>query len=221
MTTQEKFALEIPPYAPADCAPDGSPPNKDTAAGIDRSLPSWLGVVTTHRRLFEASQDGWMRPPLGSCLLLGHESFVSEELSAGSNIVPVRLVFDVSRLPFPYARKDLERDAAGNNEGDVPRVACWRAPIPLYAVSKVEVRSMEQKTRLLAMASQMSNVSLPVPEVEVRDFAVPPAAVSGPSTPETPSLELPETLNAIQGAMAMAVWGCLALNRGLKSCGER
>ena len=56
------------------------------------------------------------------------------------------------------------------------------------------------------MAGQLSNVSLPVPDVEVGDFAVPSPATGAPGTPEAQSLELPETLNAIQGAMAMAVW---------------
>ena len=206
MTTQDKFALESPRFEPADCAPDGSPSNKDAVAGIDRTVPSWLGLVTTHRRLFEASQDGWIRPPLGSCLLLGHESFVSEELSAGRNFVPVRLVFDVSKLPFPDVRKDVERDAAENNDGDAPRVLRWRAPIPLYAVKRVEVSSMEHKARLLAMARQMSNVSLPVADVDVGDFQVPPPAALERGTPEGQSMELPDTLNGIQGAMAMAVW---------------
>ena len=56
------------------------------------------------------------------------------------------------------------------------------------------------------MAGQLSNVSLPVPEVEVGDFAVSSPATGAPAAPEAQSLELPETLNAIQGAMAMAVW---------------
>ena len=205
MITQGKLFVD-PPDAREECAADENLPSQDAIAGIDPILPSWLGLVTSHRRLFDASQGGWMRPPSRSCFLLGHESFVSEEFSTGRNIVPVRLALDVNKLPFPDARKDLERGAAENDDGDEPRVVHWRAPIPLYAVKKVEVSSIEQKTRLLAMAGQLSNVSLPVPEVEVGDFAVPSSEAGGPATPETQSLELPESLNAIQGAMAMAVW---------------
>ena len=206
MNDQGKFPFPYPPDARVECAADGSPPRQNPVAGIDRTLPSWLGLVTSHRRLFEASQDGWLRPPFRSCFLLGPESFVSEELSAKRNVIPVRLTFDVDKLPFPDARKDLERGAAGNDDGDEPPVVHWPAPIPLYAVKKAEVSSTEQRTRLLAMAGQLSNVSLPVTEVDVTDSAVPSFAAGAPATPEAQSLELPETLNAIQGAMAMAVW---------------
>ena len=120
---------------------------RNPPAGSDRTLPSWLGLVTSHRRLFEASQDGWLRPPSRSCLLLGPESFVSEELSAGRHIIPVRLAFDVGKLPFPDARKDLARGTAGSDEGDEPRAVHWPAPIPLYAVKRVEVSSTEQRAR--------------------------------------------------------------------------
>ena len=208
MSAQGDFFPDLP-KAPVECAGDGSLPRQDPSADTDRSLPSWLGLVTSHRRLLDASQDGWLLPPSRSCLLLGPESFVSEELSAGRNVIPVRLAFEVDKLPFPDARKHLARGAAGNNgndDGDDPRVVHWPAPIPLYAVKKMEVSSIEQRTRLLAMAGQLSNVSLPVPKVEVGDFAVSSPAAGAPATPEAQSLELPETLNAIQGAMAMAVW---------------
>ena len=178
----------------------------DGDAGGDRSLPKWLGLETSHRRLFDAGQDGWLRPRPGRCFVLGHERFVSEEFPAGRNVVPVRLAFDVSRLPFPGALTHLEGGAAGNDDGGEPRTVFWRAPIPLFAVKTIETPTDEQKTRLLAMADQLSNVSLPDTAVAVTDFAVdaPPTGVS--ATWETQSLELPEELDAIQGAMAMAVW---------------
>ena len=172
----------------------------------DRTLPSWLGLVTSHRRLFDAGQDGWLRPLPGSRLYLGQESFVSEEFSAGRNVIPVQLAFDVNELPFPDARTNLAPGASANGDTDEPRVVRWRTPIPLYAVKTVEVASVEQKTRLSAMASQFSNVSLPDTEIVVSDFAVPSVALGGAVTWETESLELPESLNAVQGAMAMAVW---------------
>ena len=206
MSTQETFAFADPPNAREECAADGNPPSRDAGAGTDRMLPCWLGLVTSHRRLFDAGQDGWLRPSPRSCFLLGRESFVSEEFPTGRNIIPVRLAFDVNKLPFPDAQKGLERSAAGNNDGDEPRAVHWRAPIPLYAVRKVEVSSPEQKTRLLAMVEQFSNVCLPGPEVEVGDFALPSPVAGGSAGPEAQSLELPEILNAIHGAMAMAVW---------------
>ena len=181
-------------------------PGQDTNAGGDRTLPDWLGLVTSHRRLFEASEDGWLRPSTGSCFLLGRENFVSEELSAGRNVIPIRLSFDVEKLPFPDARKELERAAAAHEKGDESGVVRWRAPVPLYAATTVEVPSDEQKTHLLAMAEQFSNLSLPDTPVAVTDFVPEPPPADDPGTPQIRPLDLPETLNAIQGAMAMAVW---------------
>ena len=169
-------------------------------------MPRWLGLVTSHRRLFDASQDGWLRPLPHSCSVLGDESFVSEELPSARNVVPVRLAFEVDKLPFPAAWKVLERGPAGENDGDEPRIVHWSTPIPLYAVKSVEVPSIEQKTRLLGMAGQLSNVSLPSAEVAVSDFLVHSPATGGTPLPEKQWLELPETLNAVQGAMTMAVW---------------
>ena len=206
MTRQPTLPFLDPPMEREARSADGNPPSQDSGAGSDRRLPSWLGLVTNNRRLFEASQDGWLRPLAGSGFLLGHESFVSEEFSTGGNVIPVRLAFDVDKLPFPDARKDLEPGAMENGDRDEPRVVPWRAPIPLYAVKTVEVPSIEQKTRLVAIADQTSNVCLPDREVTVRDFALHSPSASGPDIPESPSLELPGTLNAVQGAMAMAVW---------------
>ena len=206
MTTQGKFAFVDSPNAREKCAADESLPIQDADSGIDRTLPSWLGLVTNHRRLFDASQDGWMRPLSDRGFLLGQECFISEGPSTGRNVVPVRLAFDVDKLPFPDARKELKRHAAGNNDVEGPRGVRWSAPIPLYAVKKVEVSSTEQKTRLLAMADQLSNVCLPGSEVDVNDSEVSSPSADVPATLQTRPLELPENLNAIQGAMAMAVW---------------
>ncbi len=197
MSGQTNFDFMDPPDGSAERAADGSPPGQDG----DRRSAGWLGLATNHRRLFVASQDGWLRPPPGSCFLLGRESFVSEEVSGARNAIPIRLAFDVDKLPFPDARRDLERD-----DGDVSPVVPWRAPIPLYAATTVEVPSDGQKTHLLAMAGQFSNLSLPDTAVAVTGFAPEPAPTGDPGTPEARPLELPEALNAIQGAMAMAVW---------------
>ena len=206
MITQGKFSFVDSPNARVECATAGSAPSQDPVAGIDRTLPSWLGLVTSHRRLFDASQDGWMRPLPRSCFLLGHESFLSEEFSVERNTIPVRLAFDVSKLPFPDTRQDLRCDAGGSSGGHEPWGVHWRAPIPLYAIKRVEVSSIEHKTRLLGMASQLSNVSLPGTEVIVSESAVHSPAAGAPATREPRSLELPENLNAVQGAMAMAAW---------------
>ena len=202
MSGQGNFDFMDPPKGRAESLASGNARGRDS----DRRMTGWLGLVTSHRRLFDASQDGWLRPPAGSCFLLGRESFVSEDSSAGRNAIPVRLAFDIDKLPFQDVRKDLERAAVEHEHGDVPRVVRWRAPIPLYAVTTVEVLSDEERTHLLAMAGQFSNLSLPDAAVTVTDFAPEPPPADDSGAPETRPLELPETLNAIQGAMAMAVW---------------
>ena len=188
MSGQEEFVFDI---APARDPVDDN-----------RPLPKWLGLVTNHRRLFDAGQDGWLRPPPGSCFVLGRESFVSEAFPGGRNAIPVRLAFDVDKLPFPDALTDLKRGGTG----DDPRAVRWRAPIPLFAVKTMETPSVEQKNRLMGMVDQLANVSLPDTQLAVNDFAVTSPREEGPSTPDAEPLELPESLNAIQGAMAMAVW---------------
>ena len=206
MSTQGTLPFQESQKARVKFASDRTSPSQNPVTSVGRARPSWLGLVTSHRRLFDAGQDGWMRPLAHSSFVLGNERFVSEDFSTGRNVVPVRLAFDVDKLPFPDVLKDLERGATGNDDGDVAEVVQWRAPIPLYAVKRVEVPSIEQKARLVAMASQTSNVSLPCAEIFVRNFGARSSVVGGSATSETQSLELPETLNAIHGAMAMAVW---------------
>ena len=206
MSTQGTLPFPAPPSGRVDCAPDENLLDRDSSAGSNRRFPSWLGLVTNHRRLFDAGQDGWLRPLPRSDFVLGHECFVSEDVSTGGNVIPVRLAFAVDKLPSPDVRRDLETCVEQDVDGDEPRVVHWRAPIPLYAVKKVEVSATDQKTRLVAMAGQLSNVCLPGTDVEVGEFSVPSPAPGRLATPETKSLELPETLNAVHGAMAMAVW---------------
>ncbi|MYF09377.1 MAG: alpha-ketoglutarate-dependent dioxygenase AlkB [Rhodospirillaceae bacterium] len=202
MSGQTIFNFMDPPDGHTKPAAEQIPLSQDTSA----ALPRWLGLETSHRRLFDASQDGWLRPPSGSCFVLGEESFVSEEYSGGPNLIPVRLAFDVDKLAFPDARKGLELIVAGNEDGDEPRVVPWCAPIPLYAVRAVEVPSSEMKTHLLAMAGQFSNVSLPDTTIATTGFAREHRPAGDYTFPETQPLELPESLNAIQGAMMMAIW---------------
>ncbi|MDE2699299.1 MAG: hypothetical protein OXI23_10550, partial [Gemmatimonadota bacterium] len=148
-----------------------------------------------------------MRPPHHSGFRLGHESFVAEDCS-GRNIIPVRITFDVDRLPFRDLRNNIEPAAVKPHNEEKPRVVPWSAPLPLYAVRTIEVTSIEERNRLLAMVDQFSNVSLPKAEVTVSTFKVSsPVAGDAPiQETEEPLLQLPATLNAIQGAMAMAVW---------------
>ena len=172
------------------------------------TLADWLGLATNHRRLFDASQEGWMRPQDSGGFLLGRRSFIAEaDGSVASNAIPVRLTLDADKLSLlPGAWKDIEKPEENCEERKPKTAIHWLAPIPLYAVSKIEVPSIEQRARILAMAGQFANVSLPASGVVVSNFeeCLPPPDM--PRDLNASLLELPENLNAVQGAMAMAVW---------------
>lgn len=195
----------------------------------------WVGLATDHRRLFDASQDGWIRPQHSTGLFLGRRGVVAQEAgpSAASGAIPVQIRFASDRLPFrPGAWREVE--TAAPERAPLPQPAPiiqWLAPLPLYAASRIEVPTAGQRTHMLAMAGQFSNVSLPVPRVEIGalDPLPPPPATDGVGAT---ALELPPNLNAVQGAMAMAVWAvpraeqwarllCLALNRDSRNVALR
>ena len=175
----------------------------DDVGGNEKTPSDWLGIETDHRRLLEAGQDEWLHPRSAG-FWLGQGCFVSEPGQAATpNAIRVRMVFDPKKLPlFDMARSGagriVERSESGNET-----VVGWLAPIPLYAVTKMEVSSREEKTRLLALVREFSNVTLPEVGLDVgnaKAFDVPSRSL-GES-----NLELPESLDAIQGAMAMAAW---------------
>ena len=172
-----------------------------TADTVDTKLPASLGLVTNHKRLLEAARDGWFRPPEGKAFLLAGDGSVSEEPAAGQHPIPVRLAFDPAKFPFPALRKEL---AGASAQADPATPLAWRAPIPLFSIARIEVASEEHKTRLLALTARLGNVSLPAAGIAVAGGAIATAADRPASTSQLPVLKLPERLNAIQGALAMA-----------------
>lgn len=168
--------------------------------------PEWLGLITTPQRLFHATQSGWLPPLPGTGTLLGHETFVSEARSSTTDSIPVRLTFDPDLIPFPQAWRDLEQGVRATREGHDIATVQWRAPLPMSAVTKIEVASQEHKTRLLATAHDLSEFSLPPIEVEVSHPPVNPPTARPPEDRQVQTLQLPDRINSIQGAMAMAAW---------------
>ena len=109
MSGQEEFVFDIAPArGPVD---------------DNRPLPKWLGLVTNHRAAASTpARTGGCARSRASCFVLGRESFVSEAVPGGRNTIPVRLSFDVDKLPFPDALIDLKRGTTGGN----PRAVRWR-----------------------------------------------------------------------------------------------
>ena len=189
MSGQEEFVFDI---APARDPVDDN-----------RPLPKWLGLVTNHRRLFDAGQDGWLRPLPGSCFVLGRESFVSEAFPGGRNTIPVRLAFDVDKLPFPDALIDLKRGGTGDGP---PGRSVARADSHVCGQDDGNPLGRAKEPPDGDGGSNSQTSPCGIRNSPVNDFAVTSPREEGPSTPDAEPLELPESLNAIQGAMAMAVW---------------
>ena len=184
---------------PLTAAPFASPASPDHT---DAHLPASVRLVTSHRRLLEASQDGWLRPRPETTFQLGRERPVAEDVSTPENAITVRITFDPRKFPFPALRAQLAQTAAGAADETTP--LSWRGPIPLFSVTKLEVASNEHRTRLLALAGQFSNVSLPPTEIVVAGRDIASSAMPHASSDKRPALRLPDKLNAIQGALAMA-----------------
>ena len=171
--------------------------------------PNWLGLEIDHRRLFEAAQDGWLRPK-SSAFVLGHECFVADPNRLQKpHLIRIRIVFDSQKFPRFHDLHSHQATAENTLDlhGDNPNVVVWPAPIPLYAITKMKVSSPDEETQLRAMATQFSNVSLPSVDIEIGDAPVglTPFA-SSDITNESP-IKLPKCLDATQGSMAMAIWG--------------
>ena len=77
--------------------PNIPPPNTEDRG----SEAPWLGLVTDHRRLFDALQDGWLRPLESLAgMLLGVGKYAPERRSvSASHPILVRMKLDISKLP--------------------------------------------------------------------------------------------------------------------------
>lgn len=171
----------------------------------------WLGLAIDHRLLFDALQDDWLRPRDGKTgRLFGVCSFAQDIFESSDHRIFVRLKFDPERLPqipvchlrgskWLVEKIDLHRTAAGE-------AVFWPGPIPTFAISELLVSSTEERARLAGLASQVSNVPLPVEprvlrpseNVTLGEKALPRKTLAG--------IKLPAEMDAVRGAMAMAVW---------------
>ncbi len=183
----------------------GGPTTKETK----RERP-WLGLVMDHRRLFNALQDGWLRPlPPDAGLLVGVGSYVGGQHTEG-NRISVRVRLNAEKLP------NLAVTGWRSNDGwrpcDIDKLTCsdsyihWPGVLPTFAISGLSVATEEEARRLEGLARQVSNVPLPT-KPAWRDMEADPAIPSPdpPSDAET-KLTVPLGMDSTQGAMSMAMW---------------
>ncbi len=188
-------------------------PNVEEAAPTykpDRTEERWLGLMVHHRRLFDALQDGWLRPqPKDIGLMLGAGAFTSEPGDAGKHTIRVRMKFDAGKLPSLDALVYRGEHWSPGMPVDVEssdNALYWPGALPTYAVSALSVATDEERVRLYGMARQSSNVRLPV-DVTVdhgeNDLVIRPAP---PTYVMNTRIDIPDCEDAIHGAMTMAVW---------------
>ena len=121
----------------------------------------------------------------------------------------MRLTLSASKLPDldAFVRRNGDwvpaRLRALSRSDDLVR---WPGAIPTFAISSLAVASAEAKARLDGLSRAVSNVDLsamPVTIAGVTEDAVPSCT---PPCEEGAKIEIPPGLNAIHGALAMAVW---------------
>ena len=174
----------------------------------------WLGLATHNRRLFDALQDGWLRPiPSSPGLLLGVEAYADEQdTDRGSHTISVWIKLDVEKLPslrMPALRGGQWTSLALGATEPSDEALYWLGPLPTFAISELAVATEEERVRLTVLARQFSNVKL-LDELVIVEVDPTMAEVAEmPPLPQDAGADrfvIPPEVDAMQGAMTMAVW---------------
>jgi alkylated DNA repair dioxygenase AlkB len=171
----------------------------------------WLGLAVDHWQLFDALQDEWLRPPAGSAgRVLGVRAFAGEaSLPRAGNRISTHLKVDLDRLPRVdvLVRRGGKWSVVRLDEvrGD-DRAVAWPGPLPISAISEILVSTNEEQARLAALTRQVSNVALPEPVCTAPREDVPWVDEAMPTDELPRGLRLPPDLDAVHGALAMAIW---------------
>ena len=172
----------------------------------------WFGMVIDHRNLFEALSDGWLRPPRHRTgLLVGIGSYTSEHGEESyRNRIPVRVKLrsnDLPTLDVAILRDGQWVTSAIQDIESSDQALYWPGVLPTFAFSELAVSTQEERSRLVQLTRVTSNLDLkgvpihvcPVPDTILEPSLSPPML--------TPTLEVPNTEDAIHGSISMAVWG--------------
>ena len=171
----------------------------------------WLGLATDHRRLFDALEEGWLRPAeprTGFVLGVGTYAADRDEPPAGRPI-PVRVRLDAAKLPVldVFARRDgswVSSSPDGLESTDA--ALYWPGVLPTFAVVGVSVSTDEERRRLKGLAQAVSNVDLADLDIDV-DADGGGTVEPGNALPDiSRTLDVPDDEDAVYGAMSMAVW---------------
>ena len=186
------------------------------AADAARPTPRWLGLVVDHRRLFDALQDGWLRPRAPNAGLLTRIGAYADDpdVARSGHPIPVRIKLDAEKLPaldvsVLRGSQWIHSPLDATESSDI--AVYWPGSLPVFAISELAVEKEEERARLEGMARQFSNVELPGAPITVR--VMPESATVAcddfPSIPpalNTSRLDIPAEMDPLHGAMSMAVW---------------
>ena len=204
--------MGLPGMPPPEEKPKKTPDSDDAV----RQAPRWLGLVSDHRRLLDALQDGWLRPRAPSAgLLTGVGAYADDpDETRSGHPIPVRIKLDAEKLPaldvsVLRGSRWIGSSLDATESSDV--AVYWPAPLPVFAISELEVAKEEERARLQGMARQFSNVELPDAPITVRTAREPATVAAGDIPPPPPALstcklDIPAEVDPLHGAMSMAVW---------------
>ena len=172
------------------------------------SRPDWFGLVMDNRRLFDALQDGWLRPlPPRTGSLAGVNAYLSESGETDGNRISVRVQLDFAKLPEVEVlafRDDRWQQLLLSQVSATDAAVFWPGALPLFATRNLSVASEEQRVRLLSIGKRISNIDVPETSIScvVQDAPLP----STPPPELSAGLVIPETEDSMRGAISMALW---------------
>ena len=188
--------------------------------GVRESSPRWLGLDINHRRLFEALQDGWLRPDEKKAgWLLGVQAYVAAlpdaSMTSSKHAIRTLIELDIERLPrvgvLIHPGSDWV-DAALDDEVAGSTPLFWPGSLPTFAICKLTVGTQEERARLLGLASQISNIQLPDQLVTVDAACSESLNRVEPPSDAVQRLVVPPEEDAMRGAMSMAIWAVPRVN---------
>ena len=172
-----------------------------------RDKARWLGMEISHRRLFEALQTGWLLPHASrGGHLLAERAFLREPGDdAGFHAIRLRVKLEAAKLPDLDILFPREGQWGDGPRGDTNgAISFWSGALPTFAISEIAVATDEERARLTSLAQSFSNVLLPSePIIAAPDPCVDPVAFLSKHSPDP---GIPDTVDAQQGAMCMAIW---------------
>ncbi|HZZ80803.1 MAG TPA: alpha-ketoglutarate-dependent dioxygenase AlkB [Gemmataceae bacterium] len=173
----------------------------------------WVGLQIDHRQFLDALQDEWLSPlPDQHGRLLAFTSFAEESKATSeqhSNLITVSLCFSLHLLPrrnIPVLVDGVWHEATVDSIPSETDFVFWLGAIPLFAVTRIIVRSAEERARLLGLIKQVSNVSMPDATIDIDTVSVRDHRGSEMPKDEATGISFARDYGLVRGAMTMAVW---------------